>query len=325
MMKASYSLFLAPFHTRQRAHGFTMVEMIVVLVITGIIGGMVAVFISAPVQGYVDSARRAEMTDIADTALRRMSRDLRLALPNSVRVTQVGTVHYLEFIPTSGGGRYRAYRAGPPGDALDFTVADSSFDVLGPMPAFATGDSVVIYNLGIDPYNLGIAPYNLCMAHTNAYDVPATNNRARWVSNTATTVTIAAKKFPCPSPSMRFQVISTPVTYVCAPVAGGAGGTLTRYWGYDITLAQPASIPDLTAANSGILPPNALLATNVGLAGGAGGCSFTYDANVGAQRSFTYDANVGAQRSDLVTMQLTITKNGESVTLYNATHVYNEP
>ncbi|TAN77825.1 MAG: type II secretion system protein, partial [Gallionella sp.] len=61
--------------------------MVMVIVITGIIGSMVAVFIKAPVQQYFDVARRADMTDTADTALRRITRDLRLALPNSVRVT----------------------------------------------------------------------------------------------------------------------------------------------------------------------------------------------------------------------------------------------
>ncbi|NCN89388.1 MAG: prepilin-type N-terminal cleavage/methylation domain-containing protein, partial [Gallionella sp.] len=53
--------------------GFTLIEMIVVIVITGIIAGIVAIFIKAPVQGYVDSARRAELTDIADTAVRRLA------------------------------------------------------------------------------------------------------------------------------------------------------------------------------------------------------------------------------------------------------------
>ena len=97
-------------NSRRQLRGFTLVEMIVVIVITGIIGGIVAIFIRAPVQGYVDSARRAEMTDIADTAMRRISRDLRLALPNSVRVTSTcsgPTTCYVEFIPTTGGGRYR--------------------------------------------------------------------------------------------------------------------------------------------------------------------------------------------------------------------------
>ena len=46
--------------TGRRPRGFTLVEMIIVIVITGIIGGIVAIFLRAPVQGYVDSARRAE-------------------------------------------------------------------------------------------------------------------------------------------------------------------------------------------------------------------------------------------------------------------------
>ena len=62
--------------------GFTLIEMIMVIVITGVIAGMVAVFIKGPVDSYFDMARRAELTDIADTAMRRMTRDIRLALPN---------------------------------------------------------------------------------------------------------------------------------------------------------------------------------------------------------------------------------------------------
>ena len=279
--------------TRNSELGFTLVEMIVVIVITGILGGIVAMFIRAPMQGYVDSARRAEMTDIADTALRRIGRDLRLALPNSVRVTQVGTVYYLEFIPTSGGGRYRS-GAGGTNNVLDFTAADTSFEVLGPMPpAFVGGESIVVYNLGI--------------AGASAYD--NTSRTTTVVTAAGNIINIAApgKLFPFDSPGHRFQVITTPVTYVCAPVAGGAGGTLTRYWGYNITAAQPTSIAALTAANGGTLPPNALLATNVGAC------------------SITYDANVVAQRSGLVTMRLGITEHGETVTLYNAAHVSNVP
>jgi len=130
--------------------------MIMVIVITGIIGGMVAVFLKAPIQQYVDVARRADMTDIADTALRRIGRDLRLALPNSVRVTGVcggpGTTCFIEFLPTTGGGRYRAALAAtaPLGNMLDFTnAADNSFDVLGPPVTANAGDFLVIYNLGI--------------------------------------------------------------------------------------------------------------------------------------------------------------------------------
>jgi len=88
--------------------GFTLVEMIMVIVITGIIGGMVAVFLKAPIQQYMDVSRRAELTDIADTAVRRMARDVRIAVPNSVRFTNC-TAPCVEFIPTKDGGRLMRY------------------------------------------------------------------------------------------------------------------------------------------------------------------------------------------------------------------------
>src|SRR2546421_10633292 len=98
---------------RSRARGVTLIEMVIVISITAIIAGAVSVFISRPVEGYADAARRAEMSDIADTALRRMTRDLRTALANSIRITCVpscgptSSVYYLEYLQSSGGGRHR--------------------------------------------------------------------------------------------------------------------------------------------------------------------------------------------------------------------------
>ena len=130
---------------RIRDRGFTLVEAIIVIVLTGILASAVAVFLRAPVQAYLDVARRAELTDIADTALRRIGRDLRLALPNSIRVTAGNTA--IEFIPIKSAGRYR--EAGP-GDVLDFSSStDPSFDIIGPGVDVASGDHIVVYNLGI--------------------------------------------------------------------------------------------------------------------------------------------------------------------------------
>src|SRR5437762_10922535 len=56
---------------RSRARGVTLIEMVIVIAITAIIAAALSVFISRPVEGYADAARRAELSDIADTALRR--------------------------------------------------------------------------------------------------------------------------------------------------------------------------------------------------------------------------------------------------------------
>ena len=288
---------------QQSQQGFTLVEMIMVIVITGIIGGMVAVFLKAPIQQYMDVARRADMTDIADTALRRIGRDLRLALPNSVRVTGTctggATSCFIEFLPTKGGGRYRADVA-PPGaaagcgslaaDALNFTIADTCFEVLGPMPSAVAGDSVVVYNMTSNPGD----------PNPNAY---VGGNRTAYGSTVGAVMNITSKLFPFDSPAHRFHIISTPVTYAC-----DGAGMLWRYWGYVIQSAQTStdSIAKLNALIA-VQGSRALLAANV------------------SSCSFSYDLFVVAQRSGLVTMNLGITENNETVTLYSATHVSNVP
>jgi len=227
-----------------RARGVTLIEMIVVIAITGILAAAVAVFIRRPVEGYIDAARRAELSDIADTALRRITRDLRNALPNSIRVTAAGGVNYLEYLQVSGGGRYRAEPdSSGAGNILSFVAADASFDVIGTMPTLAAGNSIVIYNL---------SPSG---STANAY---SGDNRGAYSSSTATTITLSpAKLFPFQSPGKRFQVVEYAVTYACDL----GTGLLSRYWNYGIVDPQP------TPPSGG---SNAVLARNIT------NCSFTY-------------------------------------------------
>jgi MSHA biogenesis protein MshO len=276
---------------RRTPRGVTLVEMIVVIAITGILAAAVAVFIRRPVEGYIDAARRAELSDIADTALRRITRDLRTALPNSIRITAAGGVTYLEYLQTSGGGRYRSdVDSSGGGDPLNFNAADTTFDVIGPMPTMAAGDSIVIYNLNWDP---AITTAN---AHVG-------DNRAAYASNTATTITLSpAQQFPFASPGKRFQVVQQPVTYACDP-AGAK--TVRRIAGYAIQAAQPTNV---AAAPLSTAPSNVLLATTIT------DCSFSYVAAGGA-----------AQRTGVVSLSLQVEQAGEKVQLFQQVHVNNVP
>jgi MSHA biogenesis protein MshO len=213
-----------------RSTGFTLVEMIVSIVIAGILVSMVAMFGRGQIDAYIDVGNRAQLADAADTALRRIGRDLQSALPNSVR--QSGD--FLEFVPIRDAGRYRADvdNAGA-GNFLDFTSAtDNSFDVLGPAATVAAGDQLVIFNLG-----------------QTGSDVYAGTSR-RAISTGAGSVSSlqytlgGLGQFPLASPQNRFQIVSGPVTYQC----NVAGGNVLRHSGYAFAGTQPTTFAGATSA-----------------------------------------------------------------------------
>lgn len=199
--------------------GFTLLELVVTMVLIGILGAVVAMF-GNPIRAGIDGQRRAELADAADTAYRRMARDLRRALPNSIRV--VGST--LELIPTKNGGRYVDVADGG-GNYLSFTDAGKlTFDFGGADPdasvAIANNDFMVISNWGIDP--------------ANAYCAGDTCNNRTKISVSGNTITMAANPYPAlgadyASPGSRFQLVAgaeRAVTYDCS------GGSLTRRWNY---------------------------------------------------------------------------------------------
>jgi MSHA biogenesis protein MshO len=277
--------------------GFTLIEMIMVIVITGILASVVAVFITKPVQGYVDSVRRAELTDAADVTLRRMTRDVRLALPNSLRTVAGG----FEFIMTKSGGRYREDTDGSTCGNFIYstdidcapgveTASENDFDVLGAMPAITGGDRIVVYNLGA-----GYAP-------ADAYGGGNVATVSGAVAITANPVPLVSNPFPTspplPSPDARFQVVGSAdlvVRYTCA------GGVLTRFAG--CSLATPSVCPGSGAvlAGSAATEPKA-------------SCTIDYSS-----------AATGRSGLLLVTLTLTDTPSGEAVSLFQQIHVDNAP
>jgi len=283
--------------TLNRQPGFTLVEMIMVIVITGIIGGMVAVFLKAPIQQYMDVARRAELTDIADTAILRMARDVRTAVPNSVRTANCGANQCVEYLPTRDGARYRAAQdctAACTGNVLNFGVADGSFDIIG-TANFAANDYIVVGSTQSD----GNPPYDQTSSGIlRPYTGPAG-------LQTSVTFTNPAPGLPAWAelPSQRFDVVDgsqQAVTYTCENVgvdSGGNGtGQLKRYWKYGFNPTQQN-------------PP-------------AGGQSAILADKVSA---CTIDYVLSNQRFGLLAVRLTLTSSGESVSLYNEIHVNNAP
>lgn len=298
--------------TQYHQRGFTLVELIMVIVIMGVIGGMVSVFMKSPIDAYFASARRAALTDVADTAVRRIARDVRKALPNSLR--PLSTSSCIEFIPTKIGGRYRAES---PGDTLDFASADTSFEVLGDMGTtaiapdqrVAAGDIVAVYNLGIsgsDAYSKD----NLALIKT---PTPGAVTSTFSITADLTGGSSTGKQFPLASGSNRFHVIPAAehaVSFVCTGVTGSltasgdGSGTLYRYVrDFSASHSCPttaADVADMVAAGA------TELARHVSV------CNFVYN-------------GTDLQRNATIRVNLSLTQSNETVSLYHEVHVSNTP
>ncbi len=284
-----------------RARGFTLVELVMVIVITGILAATITIFFKPAIDSYFDTRRRADLTDMADTALRRMAKDIRSAVPNSVQ-SSTPTCFYL--VPTLAGGRYRmasdtvndspAPLPCTPSSTcsapLDVTQATTVFDVLSPMATVpAAGDWVVI-----DNQNAGDVYAGTNSAQISAIDIPPT------IPNTAGLyrISIPSTQFPSGYDGGRFVIVPNAeqtVYYSCV------GSTLYR------TVTTFSAVVANSAAACG-LTTGAIVATDIA------GCTFVYDPNQGA-----------TQQSGFVWMRLELSRAGESVALAHGVHVDNVP
>ena len=307
----------------RRNRGFTLLEAVMVIVIIGIVSGMVALFIRAPILNYRDTLDRAELTDQADLALRRMARDIRLALPNSVRVSAGGD--HLELLQTRSGARYLSTDDGVADNlVLSFdSKGNTGFTAIGMPGTFdqvRAGDYVVVYNLGpgfepANAYALAGTGVTGCPSATaagaagniaciNAAPVRATQTINGQSMPTAT-ITLAGNPFawqdtPLQSPLQRFQVVSGPVSFYCAANTDGRLA-LWRAWDYPIAAAQ--AVP---AAGK-----RALVATGLASCGGI----------------FGY-GSAASQRTGLVRIALELrgrTDNPAAIRLVHQVHVDNTP
>lgn len=270
----------------RRSRGFTLIELIAVICIIGIVATLAVQVFKYPMEGYLDSKRRAEMDYVNFNAKTAFLRELGQATPGSVRIT--GAPQWLEFVPMRWSGRYRAQTcdvvppctAGKSGDKLDTTMADTSFDTYVPSsPApFAVGDYVTL--------NSG------SLVYSSAKPVRINSAAAGQYSATETNVVLAtATLFTSTLSSNRFHVVTQPVSYGCTAGEDGNGngtGQLWRYSGYDFVTPQPTAAPSTGSASM--------------LADHLSACSFSLAGNQ-------------------VEMQLTVKSGGEARTLQSVARI----
>ena len=284
--------------SRSHARGMTLIELVVVIVLSAIVVSFMTRFIVIPINSFTAQKQRAQMSDAADSALRLMARDLRSALPNSVRTAASGSVVVLELLATVDGARYQDN--GPLSNValwLNFTAADTGFSTTVPfsaitLPYSSSSSYLSIYNVGVPGANAYALANVITPAGTTITVTAGATANAQLVTMSP------AFQFSFGSPGKRVYLVSGPVSYLCDTSIGA----LTRYSGYAINATQPVSAAALIAAGAS----SGVVATNVAA------CQFTFTAGT-------------SQRASMASLQLQMANSGQEVQLFQQTHLVNAP
>jgi MSHA biogenesis protein MshO len=289
-----------------RPHGFTLVEMIVVMVVAGVLAATLTVFLRPAIDGYIGTRERATLQDELENSLATMVREVRRAVPNSVRTP--GNQCF-ELLPSSGGGRYRM---GPdtvndsgvgctPGAScsawVDTGTLTTTFDAISTSgtPA-AVGDAVVINNQnGNDVYE------GLDRSRVSAVSTPAAAFGVARLSIDAMQVSPGYDGgryylVPAAQQAVFYSCVGADGTL---DAQGNGRGQLLRLSGYGYNAGTPTSCP----ASGGVV-----------VASGVRSCNFVHDPNQGA-----------TQQSGFVWIELELARHGESAHLGMGAHVPNAP
>jgi len=201
------------------SHGFTMVELVVVIMLLGILSIGTVRFIGDATDGFAGGSARGELSAGVRQSVQHLGQALREALPNSIRVTAAGDC--LEYVPVINASVYVTAPIGLSGSIMQIVPFDSVVSSANWHVVLTPNDSLYAANSPgpLSPLVIAGSP--------NAENLVA--------------LTFAsAHQFSSASPQQRFFVVEAPVSYCLS------NNTLYRYQNYGFQNSQPtiATLPN---------------------------------------------------------------------------------
>jgi MSHA biogenesis protein MshO len=267
--------------------GFTLVELVTVIVILGVLATSMTSFLRFGTQIYTDATDRDALISTARFVVERLNREVRNALPNSARVVAVGSKQCLEFTPIAHSAIY-----------LDIPVAPEPESNIGRLAPFASAlvtnsSKVAVYALNTSD----IYENTTVIADFDSLS-PAIERLLLDDDSPEVILTFDTPANPihfnADSPTNRLYFIESPVAYCLE------GNDLYRYSGYQNSAIDTK--PILNNNNRSLMAEYIDTSTS----------------------SFSV-ANATLQRNSLVQTRLAFSKNSETIVFNNEIQVPNVP
>jgi len=209
--------------------GFSLTELIIVIVLLGIIAVIPISFIRFSAEGALDTANRQRLAMAAGVVSEQISREIRAALPGSVRLNDDDDC--IEYIPIVAS---TVYRNAP------ITSARPSFPALPVSSVASSTGYAVIY-----PYAAETDDLYTATAGTPGVISPMTATLPSGNGTVNIAFTSGTHQYLTDSPLRRVFLVSTPVTF-CQD-----GRFIYRYSGYGFQSTVAAALPTTYDANTG--------------------------------------------------------------------------
>ncbi|WP_097462359.1 PulJ/GspJ family protein [Mangrovitalea sediminis] len=190
----------------RRQTGFTLVELVMVIVLLSIVALVSVKFVGDSTRGAIDTGQRQQRGIAASVISEQVSRALRQALPGSIRVTPDGRC--VEFMPVLGASVYVS---------IPRDKAASSFKAVAISPTQSLTGHIAVYPI-ID--STLYSPSTTGSLSASVATVPSGSGQVK------VTFASGTQQFPTDSPTQRFFVVGAPMAFC------GEGAYLYRYRSY---------------------------------------------------------------------------------------------
>lgn len=213
-------------HRIEGKTGFTLVELVTALVILGIVSVGITGFLRSSTQIFADVTERDQLLAESRFVVQRLVRELRGAIPNSVRLnTSNGSTHCIEFLPVKWASFYFDIPVVPDAASDTFLVVPPTGATGSDTYTYTAGDQVVVYPTSSSDIYSGTSDKRFSQNIAPAPD-GAEPEKHR--------ITLTASvRFAADSPSSRVYFASQPVSYCVS------GNQVIRYENYGYSATQP--------------------------------------------------------------------------------------